>query len=189
MLKTKKVNKKGFMLVETLIVGVFILAIFSLLYTNIIPLVGEYERLKNYDTVESTYIAYWGREIVLKGLPDSIYEEVKTTGFKDITDCSLYTERDAIYECSAYEAVNSIDKIYLTTYNLTDIKNAVDNDPTNTYKRDFTEYINYLPTYSKNSFRTPEYGYYRVIVEYVSNDVHKYGNMEARKGAVTNEEP
>ena len=133
MLKTKIVNKKGFMLVETLIVSVFILAVFSLLYTN--------------------------------------------------------TERDAIYECSAYEAVNSIDKIYLTTYNLTDIKNAVDNDPTNTYKRDFTEYINYLPTYSKNSFRTPEYGYYRVIVEYVSNDVHKYGNMEARKGAVTNEEP
>ena len=30
MLKTKKVNKKGFMLVETLIVSVFILAVFSL---------------------------------------------------------------------------------------------------------------------------------------------------------------
>lgn len=179
MLKTKIVNKKGFMLVETLIVSVFILAIFSLLYTNIIPLIGEYERLKNYDTVEATYIAYWGREIALKGIPTSIYNEVKTTGFKDISDCSLYTENNGIYECSAYKAVNSVDKIYLTTYDITKLKEEVDNN--NAYKRDFSEYISYLPTYSKNTFRTPDNGYYRVIVEYVSNGVHKYGNMEARK--------
>lgn len=187
MLKTKIVNKKGFMLVETLIVSVFILAIFSLLYTNIIPLIGEYERLKNYDTVEATYITYWGREIALKGLPNSIYNEVKTIGFKDISDCSLFTENNSIYDCSAYKAVNNIDKIYLTTYNITNLKEEVIDN--NNYKRDFIEYIRYLPTYSKNLLRSPEYGYYRVIVEYVSNGVHKYGNMEARKGDIIDEEP
>ena len=68
MKKTKIVNKNGFILVETLIVGVFIMAIFSLLYTNFFPLIGEYERYKDYDTVESTYIAHWARMIALKGL-------------------------------------------------------------------------------------------------------------------------
>lgn len=184
MLKKKIVNKKGFMLVETLIVSVFILTIFSLLYTNIVPLVGEYERLKNYDTVEATYITYWGREIALKGLPNSVYDEVKTKGFKDISDCSLYKDNNAIYDCNAYKAVNSIDKIYLTTYNLTKIKAEVDR---NVYKRDFIEYIKYLPTYSKNTFKTPSNGYYRVIVEYVSNGVHKYGNIEVRKGDSIND--
>ena len=56
---SKKVNKKGFMLVETLIVSVFVMGIFSLLYANFFPLVGEYERYKNYNTVEATYIAHW----------------------------------------------------------------------------------------------------------------------------------
>lgn len=178
MLKTKIVNKKGFMLVETLIVSVFILGIFSLLYTNFIPLMGEYERLRNYDTVEATYIAYWGREIALKGLPNSIYNEVATTGYKDVSDCNLYTENSASYDCSAYKVINNIDKIYLTAYSTTSIKEEVDNG---NYKRDFTEYINYLPTYSKNTSRTPANGYYRVIIEYQSDGEHRYGNMEAKR--------
>ena len=47
-MKNKKVlNSRGFILVETLIVGVFIMGIFSLLYANFFPLIGEYERYKN----------------------------------------------------------------------------------------------------------------------------------------------
>ena len=78
MLKTKIVNKKGFMLVETLIVSVFILAIFSLLYTNIIPLVGEYERLKNYDnniTIEDNGKIYrYVNDIEYKGYKVNVVE-------------------------------------------------------------------------------------------------------------------
>ena len=43
----KKSNNKGFILVETLIVSVFIMAIFSILYTNFFPLIGEYERYRD----------------------------------------------------------------------------------------------------------------------------------------------
>ena len=86
----KKLNRQGFILVETLIVGVFVMGIFSLLYTNFFPLIGEYERYKNYDTVESTYIAHWGRMVALKGLTDSSYNTAKNTGYIDITDCYRY---------------------------------------------------------------------------------------------------
>ena len=180
MKKTKIVNKSGFILVETLIVGVFIMGIFSLLYTNFFPLIGEYERYKNYDTVESTYIAHWGRMIALKGLPESVYTTASNTGYVDISDCSLYTNSDGITSCSAFINMNNVSKIYLTPYSTVDFKNFVKDN--NSFSRSFREYISYLPTYSKNTSKTADSGYYRVIVEYVSNDTYRYGNIEVYIG-------
>ena len=180
MKKTKIVNKSGFILVETLIVGVFIMGIFSLLYTNFFPLIGEYERYKNYDTVESTYIAHWGRMIALKGLPESVYTTASNTGYVDISDCSLYTNSDGIASCSAFINMNNVSKIYLTPYSTVDFKNFVKDN--SSFSRSFREYISYLPTYSKNTSKTADSGYYRVIVEYVSNDTYRYGNIEVYIG-------
>ena len=180
-MKEKKVlNKKGFMLVETLIVGVFIMSIFSLLYTNFFPLIGEYERYKDYDTVESTYIAHWARMIALKGLPDSSYNTAKNKGYLDITDCSLYTTSDGQQNCAAFKTMNNVSKIYLTPYSTSTFKSFVKDN--NSFSRSFREYIAYLPTYSKNTSKTPTSGYYRVIVEYVSDNTYKYGNIELYNG-------
>ena len=180
-MKEKKVlNKKGFMLVETLIVGVFIMGIFSLLYTNFFPLIGEYERYKDYDTVESTYIAHWARMVALKGLPDSSYNTAKNKGYLDITDCSLYTTSDGQQNCAAFKTMNNVSKIYLTPYSTSTFKSFVKDN--NSFSRSFREYIAYLPTYSKNTSKTPTSGYYRVIVEYVSDNTYKYGNIELYNG-------
>ena len=176
----KKLNRQGFILVETLIVGVFIMGIFSLLYTNFFPLIGEYERYKDYDTVESTYIAHWARMIALKGLTDSSYTTAKNTGYVDISDCSLYTNSDGIASCSAFINMNNVSKIYLTSYSTTKFKNFIKDN--NSFSRSFREYISYLPTYSKNTSKTPASGYYRVIVEYISDDAYKYGNIEVFRG-------
>ena len=112
-------------------------------------------------------------------LPDSVYNEVKTKGYKDISDCSLYTNEESEGNCGAFTVMNNVSKIYLTTYSTTTFKNFVKDN--NTFERDFREYIAYLPTYSKNTSKTPNTGYYRVIVEYVSNDTHKYGTMEVSR--------
>ena len=182
----KILNNTGFILVETLIVGVFIMGIFSLLYTNFFPIIGEYERYKDYDTVESTYIAHWGRMIALKGLPKSVYTTASTDGYVDIGNCSLYSDINMQNYCSAFINTNNISKIYLTSYSTVAFKNFV-NDNTS-FSRSFREYIAYLPTYSKNTSKTPETGYYRVIVEYVSNNTYKYGNIELFNGESTPEE-
>lgn len=180
MKKTKIVNQNGFILVETLIVGVFIMGIFSLLYTNFFPLIGEYERYKDYDTVESTYIAHWARVIALKGLSNASYDTAKNTGYLDISDCSLYTNSNALSDCSTFVTMNNISKIYLTPYSTVSFKNFVKDN--NSFSRSFREYISYLPTYSKNTTKTANSGYYRVIVEYVSNNTYRYGNIELYKG-------
>ena len=180
-MKNKKVlNNRGFILVETLIVGVFIMGIFSLLYTNFFPLIGEYERYKNYDTVESTYVVHWARMIALKGLPESSYTKASNTGYIDISDCSLYTNNNWQNYCDSYKLVNNISKIYLTPYSTVKFKNFIKDNKN--FSRSFREYISYLPTYSKNTNKTPSTGYYRIIVEYTSNDDYKYGNIELFRG-------
>ena len=186
MKKTKIVNKSGFILVETLIVGVFIMGIFSLLYTNFFPLIGEYERYKDYDTVESAYVAHWGRMVALKGLTDSSYNTAKNTGYIDISDCSLYTNSDAVADCSSFMTMNNISKIYLTPYSTVELKNYVKDNTS--FSRSFREYISYLPTYSKNTSKTADSGYYRIIIEYISDNTYRYGNIELYRDADREEE-
>lgn len=179
-MKNKKVlSKKGFMLVETLIATVFVASIFSLLCMNLFPLVGDYERIRNYNTVESIYMAHWARVNALNGLPNDSYDTVKDLGYLDITDCSLYSNEDFSMDCAAFKTINNVSKIYLTSYSTEKLKEEVRDN--NSYSRRFRDYISYLPTYSKNTSKTPSSGYYRVIIEYTSNDSYKYGTIELYK--------
>ena len=134
MKKTKIVNKSGFILVETLIVGVFIMGIFSLLYTNFFPLIGEYERYKDYDTVESAYVAHWGRMVALKGLTDSSYNTAKNTGYIEILGAGMVHPNvlrlngfdDSKYQGFAFGI--GIDRVAMLKYNIDDIKRFYTND-------------------------------------------------------------
>lgn len=60
----KKLNNKGFVLAETLIVTLFVLIIFSMIYTNYYPLIGLYEERETYDDVDGKYVAYWIKKLV-----------------------------------------------------------------------------------------------------------------------------
>ena len=51
----KKINTKGFALVETLIVSAFVVSIFTIMYTNFYPIMGEYEKRENYDDIGLLY--------------------------------------------------------------------------------------------------------------------------------------
>lgn len=60
----KKLNNKGFILAETLVVAVFLMVIFGMLYANFYPLIGEYEKRENYDDVDGKYAAYWIKRMI-----------------------------------------------------------------------------------------------------------------------------
>ena len=60
----KKMNNKGFVLAETLVVTVFLMAIFALIYSSYMPLVGEYEKREVYDDVDGKYTAYWIKQMI-----------------------------------------------------------------------------------------------------------------------------
>lgn len=60
----KKLNPKGFILAETLVVSVFLMVMFTMIYTNFFPLIGEYEKRENYDDVDGKYTAYWIKKMI-----------------------------------------------------------------------------------------------------------------------------
>lgn len=54
----EKNSTSGFVLAETLVVTVFLMTIFTMLYVNFYPLIGEYEKRETYDDVDGKYAAY-----------------------------------------------------------------------------------------------------------------------------------
>ncbi len=60
----KKLNAKGFILAETLIVCVFLMVMFTMIYSNYYPIIGEYEKRENYDDVDGKYVAYWVKKLI-----------------------------------------------------------------------------------------------------------------------------
>lgn len=175
----KKINNKGFMLAETLIVSIFVLSVFSMLCINILPLIADYETEQKYNTVEATYNTHWARKIILDGLGEDYFTKVIDNGYLDVTSCILYTRNNMEDWCGNYVATNEISKIYLTTYSLNKFKNIVKNSTA--YKREFKDYVEYLPTYSKNSTKVNNHNYFHVIIEYNKGNKHNYGIMEVHR--------
>ena len=66
MKKKFRLNNKGFVLAETLVVAVAITLIFGIVYTNFYPLMGEYERRENYDDIDSKYGTYWIKKYIMQ---------------------------------------------------------------------------------------------------------------------------
>lgn len=90
-----KKNKRGFILIELLIVAVFTASLFTFLYVNILPLMGDYEQKEKYDTIDTKYVLYDLRKEVLTydsngedGLWDEIKKEVNTNGFARLYEYS-----------------------------------------------------------------------------------------------------
>ena len=59
-------NKKGFVLAETLVVTVFVLLIFTILYNSAVPLLGRYQQLLDYNDLDATYDLYHIRNLLKK---------------------------------------------------------------------------------------------------------------------------
>ena len=60
----KKINNKGFVLAETIVVAVFMVTIFTILYANYYPIMANIEKKEYYDDLDGKYIAYWLKAMV-----------------------------------------------------------------------------------------------------------------------------
>ena len=57
-------NKKGFVLVETLVVTVFVMTVLTMLLVNYTPAISEFERREYSDDVDSKYDLFWVKKMV-----------------------------------------------------------------------------------------------------------------------------
>ena len=72
-------NNKGFVLVESIVAAVFVMALSTFLILNIIPLVGVYEETLNFDTADSKYDIHLIRKMLLMD-DDCIVSKLLTFG-------------------------------------------------------------------------------------------------------------
>lgn len=100
-----KLNKKGFVLAETLVVAVFMATIFTIIYVNFYPLIGEYEKRENYDDLDSKYDIYWFKRLVQskQALPTATWQyytgpeyttlcDSNSDGYCDVDTATLRTQ-------------------------------------------------------------------------------------------------
>lgn len=122
----KLLNKKGFALVETLIVTAFVMTIFIFTYQNLVPLIGEYEKMDSYDDIDSVYAANLYKQVILNYTNlNYIDSYLQNHTYLDITDCSntnIYTNNNY---CSKMKQVLNIakdDYIFITRYDISNFR-------------------------------------------------------------------
>ena len=72
MKKLNKLNNKGFMIAELLVVTVAIMVIFTIVYSNFYPTMGEYEKRETYNNINSLYANFYVKTSFLKTLKTNV---------------------------------------------------------------------------------------------------------------------
>lgn len=116
-------NKKGFVLVETLVVTIFTLFTFTILYNSAVPLLGKYKELSYYDDLDTTYDLYYINKLIKN---DSNYITIKNNHYKKIacSDISLDNRNKCNELLRVLEFDNTVDElIFLNTDYTEELKN------------------------------------------------------------------
>ncbi|MBQ6476868.1 MAG: hypothetical protein IJI43_00285 [Bacilli bacterium] len=144
----KKLNNKGFVLVETLIVTVFIMTIFTIIYMNFYPQIAEYQRREFYDDIDSKYDIYWFKRMVendkmitnatftnmnnnLKTNAIYVFNGSDDNGKPNCTEIANATYRN---QCNKYVSMTGIIKLYLTYYHLGEVDSSEGRNLPSQYK-------------------------------------------------------
>ena len=189
----KKINNKGFVMTETLVVAVFIMAIFAIMYNHYYPLIGEYEKREVYDDIDSKYAAFWVKRFIQHNsftLTSTMIDEISNNSYTKI-NCNSNISDDyrktmcnrLIKEFQIMDAEGT-PHIYMTKYNLVEFKNKVKADVNyDTFSGGLQDYVNYLPEYSKvPSLNDADY---RIIIEFErkknSDKYYAYSTIEVKK--------
>ncbi len=149
----KKLNNSGFILAETLVVTVFLMIIFTMLYTNYYPLIGEYQKRENYDDVDGKYVAYWMKKLIEDGSytpPAEKKQLLETAGYMrfecdDVNESgesrNLCRKMVRAFEIAGCDARGNKCEIYITYYRI----GEVTPDFKNTVKTNIMKYQEYFP--------------------------------------------
>ena len=168
-MKKRITNTKAFAMAELLVVSVIILILFSVLFSNYLPLVAQYENRINYNDVTAEYASFYVRKIYKDAMDDidiknQIDEKIKN---------GYYTVYSSTYNIKDFSFLNnyrflediiseySIDEIVITTNDLSSIKEKYERN------KPLYNYINYLPKTANNDdmeryriiLRTASFGY------------------------------
>ena len=186
-MKKKLKSMKGFAMAELLAVSMVVLLIFSILFSNYLPLVAEYENRLNYNNTSAQFAAYYARKIYNGVMENDEFTTIGSTinsnkyyiaynskkdnfnicnsdvsklDYGDIDEIfGVRKETNAIPRCQSIFNEYGVEEIILTKYKLTDVKNGYTQNDGTLYN-----YIKYLPEY-KNTVYQDNNDLYRIIIK------------------------
>ena len=167
-------NNKGFALAEILAVTLVLMVIFTVLYSNFMPLSGEYAKAENYNDISSQYELHYFRKIFKEYAEQDVLgsNNYKILIDNDINECENIKNKDICN--SLKDELNPT--LILTKYNIKDLKNELKND---TNKLDnLRTYILNLPDYNDRNVQQElyrliiktNYGYATTKLYYIANE-------------------
>lgn len=163
----KKINNKGFALVEVLVATVFVSVVFTFIYINTLPTLGDYEKQELYDPIETKYVGHLIAELLMDPKVTSMEEKENiknTVTDKYVIQLKLGTiGANDNTKFSDLSSATGIQNIYITRFNLENI--PVISDPTHEINQkdkiiqrfsendakessEFKDYIESLPTFN-----------------------------------------
>lgn len=180
-MRRKLKNNKGFAMAELLAVSMVILLLFSILFSNYLPLVAEYENRLSYNDVTAEYAGYYVRKMYLtddnklsSSTKNFINDGIGSNSFYKVYDknaninkvCDQYVngqddEKKEIAKkyCNSILDEYAVEEIIIANYSMTNIKSKYTKSSGKLYK-----YIQYLPEY-KNTIYTGNNDLYRIILK------------------------
>lgn len=181
-MRRKLKNNKGFAMAELLAASMVILLLFSILFSNYLPLVAEYENRLSYNDVTAEYAGYYVRKMYLtdnnelssstksiinKGIVSNSFYKVYDKNASINKVCEQYANEQqdddkkdiAKKYCNSILDEYAIEEIIITNYSMTDVKSKYTKSSGKLYK-----YIQYLPEY-KNTIYTGNNDLYRIILK------------------------
>lgn len=173
----KKRNEKGFVLAEAIVVAVFVLSLFTFLFSNLVPLVGQYEAHEKYDTIDGVYNTNIIRTMIMTDPDVNTVLKLGSASYIFYEDQDICAWLDKTNFCK--KLLNStyldVKAIYVTWYRTADLKRDIKNNPSN-FPRAFREYVDTIDTFTQPTNSAYD-KYKRIIVHY--ND-GSFANLEIK---------
>lgn len=159
----QRMNKKGFILTETLVVTVVLLVSFVFVFTQFITIFASYKQFENYNDIDGLYSATNMEKFVTEDNLSYLIDELnlnKGNGmpYYDFTNCPLELLSFSTYCISLINQLE-IKRIIITDYNLSELIlfDNYDND----FSYQFKKYMEYLERRESIGI----IGEYRLILE------------------------
>ena len=162
----KKVDNKGFMLVETLIVATLIISVLIYLFIQFQTIAKSYNTSFNYNTVDAAYGVSNIRNYILSDGYEELlnYQNTANNGYVDITNCNSEYFEETEYCLSLFDQLN-VKTVLFTKNNLSNLKSK-----NFTFNEKLKSFINYIK-YDNEKV-------YRIIVEYKNGT---FGSLKISK--------
>ena len=192
-----KINKKGFALAEILAVTLVMMVIFTVLYSNFMPLSGEYAKSKNYNDISSQYELHYFRKLFQEYITDeTLYQQVSSE--LETNKYILLIGQDSNSSEKSCDSLTGTNQnicinlktilnptLILTNYNISQLKSELRQDTNKLLA--LRTYILSLPDYNDRDSQQEIYrliiktdsGYANVKLKYEKDDIPKIDTKNA----------